>query len=223
MDVYDSSNRHFASILSRLAAGALAVVLLAAVPACAQESGESGDEAAPAQQDQASQMQEMQALQQEIQQIQQQLQQIQQQALQDSALQQLQVDLQETIGAAMRQADPQTADREARLNELRSELQTAQQAQDTAQQRELIAEARQLSQQLQQTQGQVMQRDSISQMVEAFRDSLVEVMEGIDAGTEQLMARQDSLMTELRESSSQLQGQQPGAAPQDTGSGGDGN
>lgn len=214
MDVYDSMTRRFASAVTRLTAGALAVVLLAAVPACAQETGDEGDEAAQ-QQDQAQQIQQLRQLQQELQQIQTQLDSVQRQAMQDTSVQRMLTDMQETLFAAMQEADPQTEQRQNRLNELRGELLTAQQQQDTASQRELITEARQLQQEIQQTQQQVMQRDSIAQMVQAMQDSLVVVMNEIDPEVEQLMARQDSLVRQLQQLQSQMQrgtGQAPDTA-----------
>lgn len=186
--------------LSGVCAG-LAALLLAAAPAAAQQGGG---------QQQGQMQQEAQQLRQEIQQINQQLRQVQQQALQDSALQARQLELQEMIGAAARDEDPEYSEKEDRLNEIQREMQQAQQEQDTTQLRSLMMEGQQLRQDVNQTQQQIIQRDSIQQQIETFQDRMEQKMIEIDPEAEQLLERRDSLVSEFRQATGQGQGgQQP--------------
>lgn len=191
------------------AAGACAgllAVLVAAAPAVAQAGGQ-----------QQGQMSQMQQLRQEIQKIDQQLQKIRQEALQDSALQAKQLELQEMIGAAARQADPEYKKKEDRLNEIQKKMQQAQQNQDTAQMRSLMMEGQKLQRDVSQTQQQVAQRDSIDAEIQAFREQMQQKMIEIDPKAEQLLERRDSLVQKFREAQG---GMQQGGGQPDGGGGG---
>lgn len=190
------------------AAGACAgllALLVAAAPAVAQGGGQ-----------QQGQMSQMQQLRQQLRQIDQQLQKIRQQALQDSALQTRQLELQETIGSAARQEDPEYKKKEDRLNEIQKKMRQAQQNQDTAQMRSLMMEGQKLQRDVSQTQQQVAQRDSIDAEIQAFREQMQQKMVEIDPEAEELLERRDSLVQEFREAQG---GMQQGGGGDDGGGG----
>lgn len=194
-------------MLTSGACAGLLSLLVAAAPAVAQEGGQ-----------QQGQMSEIQQIRQEIQQVDQQLQQIRQQALQDSALQARQLELQELIGAAARSEDPEYKKKEDRLNEIQKEMQQAQQSQDTAQIRSLMMEGQKLQRDVSQTQRQVAQRDSIDAEIQDFREQMEQKMVEIDPGAEELLERRDSLVQEFQEARGGMQ--QGGGQPEGGGGGG---
>lgn len=202
MNVDRPSTRRF--LASGACAGLLALLVTAA-PAVAQGGGQG-----------QGQMSEAQQLRQEIQQVNQQLQKIQQQALQDSTLQAEQLELQELIGSAARQEDPEYQKKEDRLNELQKKMQQAQQNQDTAQMRSLMMEGQKLRRDVRQTQQQVTQRDSIDAAIQEFREQMEQKMVEIDPKAEELLERRDSLVQQFQEARG---GMQQGGGP--PGGGGD--
>lgn len=187
------------ALASGVCAGLL-TLLVAAAPAAAQGGGQG-----------QGQMSEMQQLRQQIQKIDQQLRKIRQQALQDSALQAKQLELQEMIGSAAREADPQYKKKEDRLNEIQKKMQKAQQNQDTAQMRSLMMEGQKLQRDVSRTQRKVVQRDSIDAEIQAFQEQMQKKMVEIDPQAEELLDRRDSLVQKYRAARGGMgQGQQGG-------------
>lgn len=134
----------------------------------------------------------------ELQTLQQQLGALQQQALQtDTALQQKQVALEETIEAAMVEVDPRVERVTARLDTLRDEAVAAEAAQDTAGILALMQEAQQIQMTLEQAQEAAMERPEVSDAVEAFRGDLLVAMARLDPEAESLVARFEGLLERL--------------------------
>lgn len=176
--------------LSRLVGNVLmaaVLTLFAAAPALAQQPAQ------PQMSDSA------QALMMEMQQVQQKLAQIQQKALEQSpALQQQRESLKQTVEDAMREDNPQIDQKLDRMQELRSDLQAAQQAEDGQQVQQLMTEARQIQQEVQQAQAQAMEREDIAEELDAFQDRMIEEMKKVDPETEQLLARMEELAAALQ-------------------------
>lgn len=173
---------------------------------------------------QGQQFQEMQKMQQELRSVQKQLRGIRQQALQDSAIQEQQMALQQTVRSAITQLDPNFPAKEDTLNSIQRKLQQAQQSQDTAQLRSLMSRGRRVQQQVQRLQDSVTQRDSISDQIDSFRNDLINKMTEIDPQAEELIEQRDSIMKRLRQMTQQMRGQQQGGQQQGppTPPGGDG-
>jgi len=178
---------------SRLRAALLRALALAAAPLLL------GAADAAAQQGQGGMGTETRQLSQELQAVMQELEPISQQALQDTVIQNQLTRIQTVIEQGMEQVDPEVREKQERLNTLRQELQTAQQEQDTAKLRSLMTEGRGLEQEVQSAQRQVMQRDSVSEMLQEFQVVLQEKMVEIDPGADSLLEKRDSLQARLQE------------------------
>lgn len=166
-----------------LAAG---MALLAGSPLAAQNKGGSG------------QGPSLQQMRQELQQVGQKVQQLQQKALQDSAMQQEQLRLQQVIEKKMNTIEPKTSDRTDRMTQLRGELQKAQQQQDTAKLRSLMMEAQKIQGQLRETQMKAMQDKDIAAKLDTFRTDLISQMNQIDPTADSLMDRMKVLETQIQ-------------------------
>lgn len=194
------------------AGGVLVLALSLALTGCGEGDGEGGEQATPGPAVRpgtggqgTESFQELQQLQQGLRQVNRELQPIRQEAIQDSSLQQMRSRLVGIVNDAMSQVDPQSEQQRERLNELSRQVDSARQQQDSARARTLMQEARGLSRQLRQTRSQVMQRDSVSRMIENFRDSVRAVMARVDPRADSLLAVQDSLMQVRRQMMQQLQ------------------
>lgn len=142
---------------------------------------------------------EAQELMAELQQIQAQLEPIQAEALQDPEILAEQQTLGEEIQAAMAELDPSTPDRMARLQELVTEAQAAQAAQDAEAVQVLMTEAQGIQARLQEAQAQALERPEIAPRVEAFQKQLQAKMVEIDPEAEPLIQRAADLDEELTE------------------------
>ena len=202
MDDQAVTRHGFAARAAGLATALGLAILVGAAPVHAQQ-GEQGQQG-----QQMQRFQEMQQLQQELRQVQKQLRGIQQQAFQDSTIQRKRIELGQTVRSAMSQLDSEAIAKEDSLNAIQRRLQTAQQNQDTAQLRGLMSKGRQYSQELNQLRDSVMQRDSIAESAEQLRQELIDKMVEINPEAEELIARRDSLMRQLRQMTQQMRGQQ---------------
>lgn len=178
----------------RIALAVAGLALLVATPLAAQDSG-------PANQDES-----VQQLRQELQQVGQQVAQLRQKALQDSAIQQEQLALQQVIEKKMNTIDGKTSDRTQRMGEIRTALQKARQAKDTAKLRSLITEAQQIQAQLRQTQMKAMQDKEIAAQLDSFRSDLIGQMNEIDPKADSLMGRMQELQKEIQQQAAGGQG-----------------
>lgn len=133
----------------------------------------------------------------ELQQIQQQLLPLRQQAMQDGQLQRHQQELQQLITAEMTNADPEAEEKLARLDEIQTELQEAQQSGDQQMVGSLIQEMQGLQQELQQAQNQVMALEAVQEAVAEFRDELFAKMQQIDDEAEALIERAEEIEAQL--------------------------
>jgi hypothetical protein len=168
----------------RLGAVAAGLALLAAAPLAAQAS--AGTDSST------------QKIQQELRQVGQKVIQLRQQALQDSAIQQEQLALQQEIEQKMNDIDSATSTRNDRMNQIKQSFQEAQQKQDTAKLRSLMAEYQMLSQKNQQTQMQAMQDKAIAADLDTFRTDLIQKMNAIDPTADSLIAKLEALQTKLQ-------------------------
>lgn len=134
---------------------------------------------------------------QEYRELNQQIQQIRQEALQDSSIGAEQAELREALMSAM-QENPRTADRIERFDSLRQVLNTAREQGDTTRMREVVPQLRQLDMWFRQAQQRVLQREEIASKVDSFQDHLEVQMTEVDPRASELMARQDSLVEEIR-------------------------
>lgn len=198
-------NRHgFAARAAGLATALGLAILVGAVPVRAQQ-GDQGQ--------QGQQMQQMQQLQQDLRQVQKQLRGIRQKALQDSSIQEKRMALQETVRGAMAEIDPDLPTKEDTLNALQRRLRQAQQSQDTARLRSLMSRGRRVQQEVQKVRDSVLQRDSIANQLEQFREDLNDKMVEIDPGAEELIQRRDSIMQQFRQMRQQMMGGRQGGNP----------
>jgi hypothetical protein len=133
----------------------------------------------------------------EIQQIEQRLGPIQARAMEDPALQQAHVALNEAIVTALRQAGPETEADLRRVETIQPELRAAQENGDQAQVQRLVMEAQQLQQRLAQAQMQVMQQPQIATEAEAFQTRLQARMIEVEPEAGALLDRFTTLQTQI--------------------------
>lgn len=166
---------------------ASAVALFAAAPAAAQEPP---TEEPPTE--------EPQQIRQELEQIQQQLRQIENRALQeDPALQERQEAVSDLLVETMTEIDPAVEGKIERLDGLRAELQSAQQAQDMEKVQELMTEGQQLQQEVVQARAAAMEDETVAGEIEEFETQVVSKMEEIEPETPTLIARAEELASRL--------------------------
>lgn len=204
MDNHAERRHGFAARAAGLASALGLAILVVAAPVHAQQ-GDQGQ--------QMQQMQKMQQMQQELQQVQKQLRGIRQKALQDSSIREQRLALQETVRGAMTEIDPDLASKEDTLNALQRRLRQAQQSQDTAQLRSLMTRGRQVQQQVQAVRDTVLQRDSIANQLEQFRQDLNDKMVEIDPNAAELIERRDSIVRQFRQMRQQMMGARQGGNP----------
>ncbi len=132
----------------------------------------------------------------EAQQLQQRLVRLQRQAISESEeLQELEAALQDSVQAAMVEADSTILQTMARMEKLPQAFQAAQQAQDQESMTMIQAEAQQLQAHFLRLQDQVMEQEDLTAQMEAFREELLAVMVTIDPEARAMFDR----MEELRE------------------------
>lgn len=130
----------------------------------------------------------------ELRKVTQQIRQVRKNALQDSSLQQRQMQLQEMIQKAMIEADPGTEKRQKEMTDLRGEIRKAQQNGEKKKLRSLFSKFQKLQQQNRKVQRKVMQGGEIAKELKKFREQLRQKMTEINPQTRKLLARQDSLL-----------------------------
>ncbi|MFO7767462.1 MAG: hypothetical protein R6W82_00640 [bacterium] len=136
----------------------------------------------------------LQALVQEAQQLQQELVSLQRKAISESEhLQQLEGALQDSVQAAMVEADSTILQTMARMEEIPQRFEAAQQAGDQEQLTMIQAEAQQLQAHYLRLQDQIMQRETIDEQMKDFREELLEVMVTIDPEAREMYERMEEL------------------------------
>lgn len=170
------------SMRTLIAASAFA--LFAVAPAAAQQP--------PAEEEQE--------IRQELQQIEQQLRQIEDRAMQeDPSLQERQEALNDLVVETMTEIDPSVEGKIERLEGLRSELQTAQQAQDMEKMQELMTEGQQIQKEIVPAQQAAMEDERVAGEIEEFKTQVTSKMEEIEPKTPTLIARAEELARRLQQ------------------------
>jgi hypothetical protein len=177
------ASRFGPSLRSGVMAAGLA--LFAAAPLAAQANGSAGQDSS------------LQALRKELQEVTQTFIQLRGQALEDSAIHEEQLKLQQEIQQKMNEIDASTSSRTDRMNAIKQSFQEAQQKQDTAKITALMNEYQDLSQKLQQTQEQAMQDQAIAAQLDTFRTDVIQRMNAIDPRADSLIARLQTLQAKL--------------------------
>jgi chromosome segregation ATPase len=145
----------------------------------------------------------------EYQQIQRRLGEIQRHAMQDSTLMASYQALEKQIEAEMHNIDPELGTKRDRLTSLQEDMSQAQQSGDQDAMQRINQEGSALQAELEQLETDVVDGESLSEEVQAFRDEIEAKMREIDPETDQLISR-------AREIVDIVQQQQEAAAAQDS-------
>lgn len=184
-----TSGFHLSS-LSRGIGAVLALFILCAAPASAQDVQQQLQQQVP------DSVQELMA---EFQEKQVRLQGIQQQALEGSEeLQEREAELEEWIESEMRAIEPDMDSLSGRLEAMEAEAQTAQASQDQERLQEIMAEAQGTVSRLQTAQMQVLERDDVQEELEQYQNALLDEMKSLDPEVDQLVERLEELAMVLQ-------------------------
>jgi hypothetical protein len=135
----------------------------------------------------------------EAQQIQQRLAPIHARAMEDQALQQAELQLNEAILAELRRAGPAVQADLRRIETIQPELRAAQEAGNREQLERLVTEAQQLQMRLAQAQGAALQQPEIQARAQAYQTQLQARMVELDPAAETMIQRLMALQAQILE------------------------
>lgn len=178
---------------------AIALTLVAVVPARAQDSAQVEPAPVPPQSAAQAVPDTVRQLIMELRQAQRELTAIRRKAFeQNPELRQRRQALQEEIRAAMIEINPEIEQTLQRMEELKKQFKKARKNRNMAKLQSLLGEARKLQRKVQKAQAKALRREAVSKDIQTFEDRVMVAMKKVDPQTQTLLERVNELMEKLR-------------------------